>query len=475
MAVGCLAGAAPETGRLPADVAAAARRCRRPGWTGGREQVYRCQLDGRRPGRLSVYGLGPPEELDAARLAEWLRRVAADAGAEGQRELLVTLPPHPVTRGESALRVLSQLALLGYRFDRHRSRPLEGSLRVVRVVPPPGEEASYRLALRSAAAVAEGTALARDLANSPPNLATPEWMAAQASELAGAHDLEIEVLGPEEMERRGMGGLLAVGGGSVHPPRLVRLSLGDGPRSVALVGKGVTFDTGGISIKPASKMSDMKYDKAGACTVLGVVRAAAELRLPLNLSAYLPLAENMLDGASYRPADIVRCYDGTTVEVLNTDAEGRMILADTIAWAAEERPGALLEFSTLTGATVVALGHHGAALYSPDEALAEGLLAAGAASGERLWRMPLWPEFRREMEGLHADLRNVASRWGGANTAAAFLSHFAGGVERWAHLDIAGTAYVGEDQQGSREAVRGATGFGVALTVAWLLEESRRP
>jgi leucyl aminopeptidase len=289
-------------------------------------------------------------------------------------------------------------------------------------------------------------------------------MEARARELAASRGMRIAVLGEDELRRRGMGALLAVGAGSPHRPRLVRLDWGERGPAVAVVGKGVTFDTGGISIKPAADMDEMKYDKCGATTALGIARAAADLGLPLRLAVYLPLVENMPDGASYRPGDIVRCYNGKTVEILNTDAEGRMILADALAWAAEEKPDALLEYSTLTGACVVALGHRVGAVYTPDGELAAGLLAAAERSGERLWRMPLWPEYVEQMRGHHADLKNVAGRWGGANTAAAFLSQFVGEVRRWAHFDIAGAAYVGRDED---EPI-GATGYGIHLSVGWL-------
>ncbi|HNU84099.1 MAG TPA: aminopeptidase, partial [Thermoanaerobaculia bacterium] len=278
------------------------------------------------------------------------------------------------------------------------------------------------------------------------------------------------VLGPAQLRQRGMGGILAVGGGSAHPPRMVRLAWGSrGPR-VALVGKGVTFDSGGISIKPAAAMDEMKWDKCGACTALGTLHAAAALALPVRLLLYLPLAENLLDGSAYRPGDIVRCANGKTVEILNTDAEGRLILADALAWAAADRPERLLEFSTLTGACAVALGQRTAGLFSPDDQLAGDLLAAATATGERLWRLPLWPEFLEEMRGAHADLRNSGGRWGGASTAAAFLSQFVGDLTSWAHLDIAGPAYVG----GEDRSRRGATGYGVATAIQWLSELASR-
>ncbi|MDP9122987.1 MAG: M17 family metallopeptidase, partial [Acidobacteriota bacterium] len=305
----------------------------------------------------------------------------------------------------------------------------------------------------------------RELANSPGNVASPAWMEERAQELSETNGLGVAVLDAGELARRGMGGLLAVGSGSAHEPRLVRLSTGhEGPR-IALVGKGVTFDSGGISIKPAADMELMKFDKSGACAVLGIMQAAAALGLPARLEAYLPLAENMLSGSSYRPGDIVRCYNGKTVEIGDTDAEGRMILADALALAVEEGAETLLEYSTLTGACVVALGHQAAGLFTPDDGLAAELVAAAAASGERLWRLPLWAEYLDEMKGTHADLRNVAGRWGGASLAAAFLSQFVGKLHSWAHLDIAGVAYLrAEDGRPGSD----ATGFGIASTLHWL-------
>jgi leucyl aminopeptidase len=267
-----------------------------------------------------------------------------------------------------------------------------------------------------------------------------------------------------------MNGILAVGSGSKTPPRLVRLELGDSGPIVALVGKGITFDSGGLSLKQPSSMEEMKYDKCGACTVLGVVESVAALKLPIRLRAYVALAENMPDGSAYRPGDILRCYNGKTVEIINTDAEGRMVLADTLAWAAEAKPDWMVEFSTLTGACVVALGHVAAGLYTPSDRLAGDLLSAAERSGERLWRMPYWPEFLEPMKSAHAELRNAGGRWGGANTAAAFLGQFVGETEHWAHLDIAGPSALTPKKQ---SAAAGATGYGVAFTVDWLRDLSR--
>jgi leucyl aminopeptidase len=437
----------------------------RRGWRGREGQI--AEVAGAR-GVTEFRGLGKASAFDARKLRAFVEAVVDTARTAGEARVVIVLPDHPAARGEAAARrVATDSALAGYRFDRYRSEKSKARLRSVLLAPAETDARTWRGALWAGGAVARGVIAARELANTPPNVATPEWMAAQARALARRHGAKVMVLGEPELRRRGMGGVLAVGGGSRNPPRMVRVELGRGPLTVALVGKGVTFDTGGISIKPAAQMDEMKWDKCGACAVLGVLQAAAELELPVRLRAYLPLAENMPDGSAYRPGDIVTCANGKTVEILNTDAEGRMILADALVWAAAERPDALIEYSTLTGACVVALGPTGAGLFSPDDELAGALLDAAESAGERLWRLPLWDEFLDEMRGSHADLKNSGGRWGGASTAAAFLSQFVAPVTRWAHLDIAGPAYVGEGKTR-----RGATGYGVALTLAWLAAQA---
>ncbi|HEY0514122.1 MAG TPA: leucyl aminopeptidase [Thermoanaerobaculia bacterium] len=466
LAVGCLEGEAPAVDGLEEGVRRAVERlAARGGWKGKDEQVAQTEAGPDGP-VVSLYGLGARKDLSFAKLARWLCRSAEDARQSGARRLAVAPPPHPETAGPAAGRVLRSLSLTVYRFDRYQSdADKAGRLERLAIVPPAGEEKAYRDALPAARAMAAAVAFARDLANSPANEASPTWMEERCRELAESRGLEATVLGADELRARGMGGLLAVGAGSAHEPRLVRLRWGTrGPR-VALVGKGVTFDTGGISIKPAADMDEMKYDKSGACAVLAAIRAAADLELPVRLSVYAPFAENMLSANAYRPSDIVRCYNGKTVEITNTDAEGRMILADAMAWAAEEEPEAMVELSTLTGACVVALGSHAAGLFTPDDGLAGELAAAADEGGERLWRLPLYPEYLEEMKGTHADLRNSAGRWGGASLAGAFLSQFVGDVRRWAHLDIAGVANVKADHGGP---CSGATGFGVASVVGWL-------
>ncbi len=469
LVAGCFEGEAPAVpGPAPEVARALARAAGRAGFSGREKQAVEATPDGGPVGAVTVSGLGPRGEADARRIAGWLDRTLETLGVNGVTRAVIALPDCPETRGAGAAgRILGRLALGSYRYDLYkgeRGADAASRLRSVAVLPPAGESETYRETLPVARAVAEGVAFTRDLANSPANVAHPSWMAARARELAAEAGMEITVLEPPELEARGMGGILAVGRGSAREPRLVRMAWGSEGPVVALVGKGVTFDTGGISIKPSARLDEMKYDKSGACTVLGIGRAVARLGLPIRLRLYLPFAENMPDGAAYRPGDILRCYNGKSVEVLNTDAEGRLILADALALAVEEGPDVVLEFSTLTGACIVALGHHGAGLFTPDDALAQELLAAAEAGGERLWRLPLWDEFSEEMRGTHADLRNSGSRWGGASTAAAFLANFLGDHRRWAHLDIAGPAQVPKEGNGSA----GATGYGVAMTVEWL-------
>ncbi len=462
----CFEKAAPEAGRYAKRLEVALNRIgEQAGWKAREDQVVRTVTGGRPPMLVEVHGLGRRNRLDARRLAAWVDRVLETSAEEGRREITLVLPDVPATRGDRARRVLLQLFQSGYRFAQYKRRNNRPALRRIHLLPPARESEAYEEALIQARRTSEAVAWSRTLGNTPPNDANPIWMAEQAVRLASEYQMDSQVLEPAEMAERGMGGILAVGGGSANPPRLVRLEWGEGDEVISFVGKGVTFDTGGISIKPSAAMEEMKYDKCGACAVLGLSRAIAALRLPGRFRAYLPLVENMPGGASYRPGDIVKCFNGKTVEIINTDAEGRMILADAMAWAAAEKPTTLIEFSTLTGASVVALGEEGAALYTPDDSLAEELVRASEASGERLWRMPLWREFSEEMKGVHGDLRNLGGRWGGANQAAAFLGNFVGRTRRWAHLDIAGTAYKASQEQ----KVSGATGFGVALVIEWLL------
>jgi len=328
--------------------------------------------------------------------------------------------------------------------------------------------------LERAAVDARATWRARDLTATPSSTKTPAWMAEQALALADqVPGVSVEVLDEHELAARGFGGTLAVGSGSASPPRLVSvrweptLPPSALPRRVVLVGKGITFDSGGISLKPRESMVTMKTDMAGAAVVLAAVLGAAELGLPHRVTALLPLAENAIGASSYRPGDVVTVHGGTTVEVVNTDAEGRMVLADALAHAdAELAPDLLVDVATLTGAAALGLGTRHAALFSDDDALAAALLQAGAATGERVWRMPLVEEYRPALDSSVADLRQAAdpSPGAGAVVAALFLREFTG-TRAWAHLDVAGPALADKDEH---EVVRGATGHGARLLLRWL-------
>ena len=320
--------------------------------------------------------------------------------------------------------------------------------------------------LAQARAIGKGVEFARELGCLPPNLCTPAHLAVQAKLLADNHPgVTLEVLERERMRELGMGSLLAVAQGSVNPPKLIVLQYRGGgeARPFALVGKGVTFDTGGMNLKPTGAMEEMKYDMCGAAGVMGAFLAAVELKLPINLVCVVPAVENMPDGDSYRPSDVLTTYSGLTVEVLNTDAEGRLILCDALAYAKKQfEPQVMVDAATLTGACVIALGKHASGLFCSDDALAAELLDAGNASLDRAWRMPLWDDYKNQLESAFADIANIGGKSAGAITAALFLSRFAEGT-RWAHLDVAGTAW-DEGRKGY------ATGRPVALLSQWLID-----
>ena len=321
-------------------------------------------------------------------------------------------------------------------------------------------------ALAQAAAMAEGVYFARHLGNMPPNICVPAWIAQQATEFAQAHDgVEIEVLEHEQMEALGMTSLLAVARGSANSPRLIVLKWEggkDGDKPYAFVGKGVTFDAGGLNIKPTGSMEEMKFDMCGAAGVLGAFVAAVKLKLPLNLVCVVPSVENMIDGKAYRPSDVLTTLSGQTVEVLNTDAEGRLILCDALTYVQRFEPRVIVDAATLTGACIIALGAHASGLMSKHDDLAEELLAAGEDTLDRAWRLPLWDDYQKMLESTFADFANIGGRPAGAITAGCFLSRFTEG-QRWAHLDIAGTAW-----EAGRKGL--ASGRPVSLLVQWLID-----
>jgi len=324
-------------------------------------------------------------------------------------------------------------------------------------------------ALAQGQAIAEGVAFTRELGNLPPNICNPAYLAAQAEAFAAAHEgVEAEILDEQQMEALGMGSLLAVARGSANRPKLVVLkwngAADKAARPYVLVGKGITFDTGGVNLKTQGGIEEMKYDMLGAGSVLGTFVAAVKMKLPLNLVAIAPAVENAIDGNSYHPSDVITSMSGKTIEVGNTDAEGRLILCDALTYAQRFQPAALVDVATLTGACMVALGKFATGLMSKHDDLANELLAAGEHVFDRAWRLPLWDEYQTLLESSFADVYNIGGRWGGAITAGCFLSRFTEG-QRWAHLDIAGSA--------SDEGKRGmATGRPVGLLSQWLLDRA---
>ena len=341
-------------------------------------------------------------------------------------------------------------------------------MRRVAVVAAPGDRNAVRGAVREANALDEGMTLARNLANAPANVCTPAYLASAVEQLARREQVTVEVLEETQMAQLGMGAFLSVTRGSDAPAKLIVAryqGAGDNAAPFALIGKGVTFDTGGISLKPGAAMDEMKFDMCGAASVAGALCAAAAAELPINVVAILAAAENMPSGKASRPGDIVTTMSGQTVEILNTDAEGRLLLCDALTFARRYEPRAVVDVATLTGACVIALGAHASALYANDEALGAQLAAAGHLTSDRAWPMPLWEDYQQQLKSNFADMANIGGRPAGSITAACFLSRFADGLS-WAHLDIAGTAY----RSGAK---KGATGRPVPLLFQYLVERAQ--
>jgi leucyl aminopeptidase len=361
------------------------------------------------------------------------------------------------------------LAAAAQRFDKYRSKPPRADAPAVATLRCGAERiAGLRPALRRGLAEARALILARDLVNEPGGSLGPAALAARARRVARRFGLGCRILDQRALRRYGMGAILGVGRGSDEPPRLVHLSYrlrGAPRRRIALVGKGITFDSGGLSLKPAASMEDMKSDKAGAAAVLGVMSALAELRLPLEVHAILAAAENMPGGRALRPGDVLRTRSGKTVEVLNTDAEGRLVLADALTFAQELGVDEVVDVATLTGACMVALGAQTAGLMGNSRPLVERLQRAAAEAGEKIWELPLVADYRDQLRSAVADLRNTGDRYGGAIIAGLFLEHFIRRGQAWAHLDIAGPAFAGK---GREDAVKGATGAPVPTLLRYL-------
>ncbi|HSU00293.1 MAG TPA: M17 family peptidase N-terminal domain-containing protein [Geodermatophilus sp.] len=438
------------------------------GNTGRPGDVTNLPVPGRRPRSAVAVGVGDATLPDLRGYVATAVRRAQTLAEHGARRLVLPLDDAAAPAGAEEVRAAVEGALLaGYRF-RETSTPHPPRLETVTVVAADGADPAVTAAARAGEVTGHAVAWARDLVNTPSNTKDPAWLAAEAGErLAGLDHVSVHVLDPDDLRAGGFGGVLAVGGGSASPPRVIVASYrppGAAPGHPVLVGKGITFDTGGISIKPNDGMREMKTDMAGGAAVLAAVDAAARLGLPVAVTAVVPAAENAVSGSSYRPADVVRHVGGRTTEVLNTDAEGRMVLADGLAWARLELGATVLvDVATLTGAMKVALGTRTAGLYVTTDGLADALRTAAGHAGEAVWRMPLAEEHADLLESTVADANNAPGNPGGT-TAALFLRPFAGDLP-WAHLDVAGPARAGSDDA---EVVKGGTGFGARTLLRWL-------
>jgi leucyl aminopeptidase len=444
------------------------------GFEAKRGQTLSIPARGIAAGHMLVVGIGDAPDEETLREAAG---TAVQQAAQAGRARVALLVPRPRRLSlETVGQALAEGAMLGsYRFDKYRTlqKPATPVQRLTLLAAADEDVAELRAGVAAGTAIGESVTFARDLSNEPGSVNTPAEMANQVRRMARIVGLRSQIFTEAQLERAGMGGILAVGRGSEHPPRLIVLEHG-APRAgakrgrrrptVALVGKGITFDTGGISIKPAANMHEMKGDMSGGAAVIGAMRAAAVLDLPLHLIGVVPAAENKPDGAAYMPGDIVRTAKGTTIEILNTDAEGRVVLADGLYYAAQQKPDAIIDVATLTGAKVVALGTHCCAVMGNDETLIERVRAAGERTRERAWPLPLWDEYKSQIRGDVGDLKNTGGRDGGSITAAALLSHFVEEIP-WAHLDIAGNEQTTRD---TPSGPRGATGFGVRLLIELL-------
>ena len=423
------------------------------------------------PRRLLLVGLGKREAVTA----ESVRRAAAEA-VRRARELQVAalsigavddLPLDAAAVGQA---FAEGLALGAYRYWKYRTGlTTEQTFAVESATVYTGDARAADLSagVTAGQAIAGGVALARDLVNSPGYAMTPARMGEEAVALGERLGLKVTVLDKAQLTEQGFGGILAVGQGSSNDPCFIIMehgAAGDGP-TICLVGKGLTFDSGGLSIKPAEAMDTMKSDMGGAAAVFGAMQTAAELKLPLHVVGLVSSAENMPSGTAYRPGDVVTTLSGKTIEVLNTDAEGRIILSDALFYAQRYNPAAIIELSTLTGAIVIALGSHATGMMATDQALADRVSQAGETSGERVWQLPLWPEYHEMIKSEIADIKNIGGRAGGSITAGAFLAAFVGDYP-FVHLDIAGTAWA--DRPAKPYEAQGGTGVGVRLLAEFL-------
>jgi leucyl aminopeptidase len=430
-------------------------------------------VPGVRARRVLLVGCGKANAFDRAAYRKVNAYVAGVLERSRATDALTCLPAiavrgmDPADRARVAVEATESSR---YRFDEFRNEPNAPKHPLTRLTlyaSSRADKTGAESGIAHARSLAAGMHLARDLANRPANVCTPTHLAEQAHALDRQYDrVHASVLEESDMEELGMGAMLAVSRGSREPAKLITMSYqgaGADKAPVVFVGKGVTFDSGGISIKPAAAMDEMKFDMGGAASVFGLIRACAEMGIRANVVGLVPAAENMPDGAAYRPGDILKTMSGQTIEIINTDAEGRLLLCDTLTYAKRFSPDTIIDIATLTGACIVALGHHASAVLSTSDQLARQLMQAGERAGDRAWQLPLWDEYQEQLKSPFADFSHVGGQPAGTITAACFLSRFTKEYRRWGHLDIAGTAWTRGDQ-------KGATGRPVPLMFQYLLD-----
>lgn len=424
--------------------------------------------------RIVLVGLGKKGKLDPAAYRKTLA-AATKSLKDSSAKFAVSLLHEAEVEGRGLswkIRQAVEIIEAGlYKFTRLKKDADDKPQRLSKlqfILDSEDQSAEAKLGIRQGLAIAGGTNTARDLANLPGNICTPTYLAEQAEQIGKSRKIKVRILDESDLQELGMGAFLSVSKGSEQPAKLIVMEYsGASPKAkpFVLIGKGLTFDAGGISLKPAANMDEMKYDMCGGASVIGTLAAVAELELPLNVVGLVPASENLPDGKANKPGDIVTSMSGLTVEILNTDAEGRLLLCDTLTYAKKYEPAAVIDVATLTGACIVALGRHPSGLMSNDENLAQALTKAGEQAWDRVWRLPLWEEYQEQLKSKFADLANIGGPDGGTITAGCFLSRFAKDFP-WAHVDIAGTAWkTGND--------KGATGRPVPLLVQYLIDQAQ--
>ncbi len=431
------------------------------------------RIPGIKASRVLLVGLGKEKDFSEKNYRNVIGAAIKHLNGLGGKDTAIYLTDLKVGKRNASWRVREATIIAHetlYRFEQLKSKPDDTKRALEKVdfcLLRSNDVADAEHGLTHGEAIAAGTNWAKDLGNLPSNICTPTYLADQARNLGKEFKLNVEILERKDMEALGMHSLLSVAKGSIEPPKFIMIRHLLGKKSdkpVVLVGKGITFDSGGISLKPGPEMDEMKYDMCGAASVMGTLRAAAMLRLPINLIGVVAASENMPSGNASKPGDIVKSMSGQTIEILNTDAEGRLILCDALTYVERFDPSCVVDVATLTGACVIALGHVASGLFANDDSLASELLDAGQESGDRAWQMPLWPEYQEMLKSNFADMANIGGRAGGSITAASFLARYTEKLS-WAHLDIAGTAW-----KSGKE--KGATGRPVPLLTQFLLSRA---